>query len=132
MRTDPQVRVPIGYILRQSTTVPSELLREFGNRRLHFALRRFEDQIRTVTVRLQDENGPRGGVDTRCVITVDLKHGEPIVVHATSAWPTASITAAAKRLNEVIRRRFDRQNGKRRAARSSVRRIAGVSPPTAA
>ncbi|MCA9728905.1 MAG: HPF/RaiA family ribosome-associated protein [Candidatus Eisenbacteria bacterium] len=39
-------------------------------RRLDFALRKYGSQVQTVTVRLTDVNGPRGGVDKRCSITV--------------------------------------------------------------
>jgi ribosome-associated translation inhibitor RaiA len=133
MNPDAHVHVPVGYILRQSTTVAPELLREYADRRLYFALRRFEDRVRAVTLRLHDENGPRDGVDSRCVITVDLLRGGPIVVEATSAWPTAAITAAAKRLNEVLRRHFARDGSHRGASRRApgAQRGKPTSPPAA-
>jgi hypothetical protein len=34
-------------------------LREYATRRLSFALRRFEQRVSRITVRLVDENGPR-------------------------------------------------------------------------
>lgn len=117
MNPDAHVHVPVGYILRQSTSVPPELIREYADRRLYFALRRFENRVRSVTLRLHDENGPRGGLDTRCVITVELHKGAPIVVEATAAWPTAAITVAARRLNEVVRRQTARDTSRRRPSR---------------
>lgn len=133
MNPDAHMHVPVGYILRQSTSVPPELIREYADRRLYFALRRFEDRVRAVTLRLHDENGPRGGLDTRCVITVELHRGAPIVVEATAAWPTAAITAAARRLNEVVRRHTERDTSRRRnAGRTPPDGPGGVVRPPAA
>jgi ribosome-associated translation inhibitor RaiA len=82
--------------------------------RLSFVLRRFQNSVRKITVRLTDQNGPRKGVDTRCVITATVDRGPALVVEATSAWPTASITAAVSRLDEALRRRLDRAHRTRR------------------
>lgn len=111
---DNRDHIPIEFMRRASTAVPPSVLEEYANHRLHFAVRRFAFQLRRIIVRLDDENGPRRGEDSRCVISVELNHGAPIVVEAATAWPTASITAAARRLNEVIRRRVDREHTLRR------------------
>ncbi len=50
----------------------SDALRTHIERRLHFALSRFGARILHVAVRLEDINGPRGGVDKRCRIVVAL------------------------------------------------------------
>lgn len=118
MPHDAQVQVPIDYVLRQSRFIPAGALRDYADHRLYFALRRFADHVRRVTVRVIDENGPRRGIDTRCLITAEFHHGPPVVVEATSAWPTASVTAAARRLTDAIRRRLDRDG----RVRGSVRR----------
>jgi hypothetical protein len=110
-----QGQVPIDYVLRQSRFIPAGALREYADHRLYFALRRFADQVRRVTVRVIDENGPRRGIDTKCLITAEFHHGPPLVVEAISAWPTASVTAAARRLTDAIRRRLDRGDRRRRA-----------------
>ena len=91
-----------------------DALREFAERRLSFALRRFAHRVRHVMFRLVDENGPRRGVDTRCSITADLVEGRRIFVEANAAWPFASITRAAHRLNESIRRELGRRAGRGR------------------
>ena len=49
---------------------PSDALREHAVRRAHFHLSRFGQEISSVVVRIGDVNGPRGGVDKRCQITV--------------------------------------------------------------
>ncbi|HJU44516.1 MAG TPA: HPF/RaiA family ribosome-associated protein [Vicinamibacterales bacterium] len=79
-------------------------LRDYAQRRLAFALRRFQRQIRDVRVRLSDVNGPRRGIDARCSVMAELINGRQVFVHATTAWPFASVTTAAARLNEALRR----------------------------
>ncbi len=116
MKSQPQEEIRIEFVDRAATSVPPSILEDYARRRLHFELRRFRSQVRNVTVRVIDENGPRRGVDTRCVLTVELVKGAPIVVEATTAWPTASITAAGKRVGEIIRRRLDREHGRTRRA----------------
>jgi putative sigma-54 modulation protein len=99
---------PMEFVSRIASTVPRSVLEEYATHRLYFALRRFANNIRKVTVRLSDQNGPRGGVDTRCVIAVDLERGGALLVEATAAWPATAIDAAAKRISETLRRRGDR------------------------
>ena len=50
----------------------SEQLRGHIERRLCFALERFARRIRKVRVSVGDLNGPRGGVDKRCRVTIVL------------------------------------------------------------
>lgn len=79
-------------------------LRAYAERRLSFALRRFQEHVRHVRVRLTDVNGPRHGVDARCAVTAHLTNGKEVFVEATTAWPFRSVTQAAGRLSEAIRR----------------------------
>jgi putative sigma-54 modulation protein len=104
------VQIPIDLVVRCESAADPSLLREFTLRRLAFALRRFGGVARHVTVRLEDINGPRRGVDSRCSITLQCRDGRKIDVKATSAWPFASVTQAAKRLSTVIRRDVDKSH----------------------
>jgi hypothetical protein len=119
--------IPIDFVRRVTTAVPTSALEDYARHRLYFALRRFQDQVRSVTLRLNDENGPRRGVDSRCVASVELDRGPRIVVEATTAWPTASITAAAHRLNEILRRRADREVDRSRRAGARDRIAAALA-----
>lgn len=100
--------VPIDFVIRLATVNDPDTLRTYAERRLAFALRRFNSRARRVLVRLGDMNGPRGGVDSRCSITLELRDGRHIDVESVTAWPFASITLAAKRLNETLRREIDK------------------------
>ena len=99
---------PIEFVIRAGRPDTIETLREYASHRLSLALRRFEHRIRRVIVRISDLNVPRRGVDSKCSITVDLVDGRRIFVDATTAWPSASVTRAASRLNEALRRQIDK------------------------
>ena len=111
--------VPIDFVIRSAVATDPDTLRSYGERRLAFALRPFEGRARRVVVRLGDINGPRRGVDFRCSIALELRDGRHVDVEAVTAWPFASMTLAAKRLNEALRRELERAQ---RSLRRSHRR----------
>jgi putative sigma-54 modulation protein len=102
------MNVPIDFVFRSASAADPDALRTYAVRRLTFALRRFEQRARRIVVRLADTNGPRRGVDSRCSMTLQLRDGRQIDVEAVSAWPFASMTLAAKRLNEALRRELEK------------------------
>lgn len=77
--------------------------------RLRFALDRFEDRVSRVTVHLQDVNGPRGGVDQECRVTVALKPRGGVRVRGTDRDPFTLTTRAARRIGQVVGRALDRR-----------------------
>jgi putative sigma-54 modulation protein len=113
---------PIEVVIRTGHTDTNDALREYVVRRLSFVLRRFSHRIRRLTVRLADVNGPRGGLDSRCSIAADLYDGQRLFVHATAAWPFASVTQAASRLGGAVRRSF--RAGRPSSRRAYIRRSA--------
>jgi putative sigma-54 modulation protein len=103
-----QLDLPIDFVLRSPSAADPDALSTYAVRRLAFALRRFENRAHRIVVRLSDTNGPRRGVDSRCSITLQMRDGRDIDVEAVTAWPFASITLAAKRLNERLRRELEK------------------------
>jgi len=99
---------PIEFMIRAGRADTVDGLREYAVHRLSFALRRFEQRIHRITVRVADVNGPRRGVDSRCSMSVDLVGGGQIFVKAISAWPFAAVSQAASRLTKVLRRTGER------------------------
>lgn len=100
--------VPIDFVIRSATTTDPDALRLYAERRLTFALRRFENRTRRLIVRLADLNGPKRGIDARCSMTLQLRDGRHIAAEAVTAWPFASITLAAKRLSAALRHELER------------------------
>jgi len=118
---------PIDFVIRDARGATAATLRDYAAHRLSFALRRFEHQVRHVTVRLVDLNGPRRGVDSRCSMMVDFVGGHRVFVDATTAWPFASVTLASRRLSEAVRRQFGRAVASHR--KMAGRHAAAAQPP---
>jgi ribosome-associated translation inhibitor RaiA len=90
---------------------PTAAIKEYVERRIGFALGRFSSRVKTVTVRLDDANGPRGGADKTCQIAVALAapRGEvPVVVEEVHGDLYAAISLAATRVGRVVGREIER------------------------
>ena len=115
------MEIPIDFVIRSAGATAPNTLRTYAKRRLAFALRRFENKVRHVMVRLGDINGPKRGVDSHCSIRLRLRDGgPPIEVDAVTTWPFASITLAAKRLNAALRHQLERAQVRVRRPRSRL------------
>lgn len=76
-----------------------------------FALTRFSRHIRSVTVRVIDVNGPRGGIDQECTVEVRMtRHREDIVVADADADPLAALSRAMNRAARAVARRLERRH----------------------
>lgn len=91
-------------------------LREHTARRLQFALGWAGHYIRKVSVRLSDENGPRGGEDKRCRIRVDFSGAQEVVVEDTETDLYVAIDRAVDRAGRAVTRRLERQRDHRHGA----------------
>lgn len=78
---------------------------ELARRRLEFALGRFAGRVRSLRVRLTDLNGPRGGRDKTCVVSVRLDRPRlVIVIEDTDADERVAISRAAERAARAVAR----------------------------
>lgn len=86
-----------------------------ANRRLLFALSRFDSKIDQVVLTLRDLNGPKGGIDKECSVRLKLYRGEDIVVTDRDESVEACVSRAADRAARTLSRRIERlQDGYRR------------------
>lgn len=108
----------VDYVIRMGSKQAADSLRTHAEQRVGFALRRFRDRIRDVTVRCEDLNGPKGGPDTRCVLMLQLVGGGRLVTQATAGWPPESVTRATARLKDALRRELARARDSRRGRRA--------------
>ena len=69
----------MGILIRKKAGLPRSLAR-LAHRRLEFALGRFGTHVRSLTVRMTDLNGPRGGVDKHCLVAIRLTSPRRLVV----------------------------------------------------
>jgi putative sigma-54 modulation protein len=91
-------------------------------RRLDFTLARGASRMRRVDVRLSDLNGPRGGVDKRCLIEVRLDGLPPVVVEDVQSDLYTAIDRAAGRAARTVVRRLALNNSRRRPEAGSLTR----------
>jgi putative sigma-54 modulation protein len=77
-------------------------------RRVHLALGRFADRLGTITVRLSDVNGPRGGEDKRCQVNVTLRDAREVIIDELHADLHAAIDVALGRAAHAVGRSLDR------------------------
>ena len=98
--------------------VLSEELRQFAERRLRFALSRFDSKIQRISLVLTDTNGPRGGVDKLCRITVSLRRANDVAISDEDADAATCIARAAERIGRAVARAIERNQAFDRSGRS--------------
>ena len=76
--------------------------REFAERRLLFALSRFGSKIDHVSAVIADVNGPRGGLDQSCRVTVGLGRLGTVTVTSIDIEAEPSVARAADRAGRLI------------------------------
>lgn len=106
----------------------TEALREHVRRRLRFALGTMSGRLRRLSVRMADENGPRGGVDKRCALRVSLPGQPPVIVEQLDADLYAAVDRAADRLGRSVARRLARAAHDRRCGVGSGSGLAAARP----
>ncbi len=76
--------------------------------KLQLILNRYGHRIRKTEVTLSDVNGPKGGVDKRCIMKFRINHLKTIVVQDTTADMYESINNCASRVRRTLERQFGR------------------------
>ncbi len=84
------------------------------HKRLGFTLARGAGHVRRVEVTLSDLNGPRGGIDMRCLVRVKLDGLQPVVVEDVQSDLYSAIDRAAGRVGRTVMRRLALNNKRRR------------------
>jgi ribosomal subunit interface protein len=86
----------------------SSALEAYARNRVQQHLGRFGPEVGSVTVRFADENGPRGGVDKRCRITVNGPRLGEVNFTETHADLFAAVDLGLDRLSHSLGRHLDR------------------------
>jgi ribosome-associated translation inhibitor RaiA len=85
--------------------------REYLRRKLAARLDRFGRQVERASVRLEDVNGPRGGMDKRSRIKVVLTGLPSVTVEDLQHNARAAIDGALRRVASAVRRALERRRG---------------------
>jgi hypothetical protein len=83
-------------------------LRQFAERRLLFALARFDSRVSEVEVVVEDLNGPRGGIDKACRITAKLHRSNDVTISDRDEDLFRCISRAADRVGRAVARAIAR------------------------
>ena len=95
-------------------------LRSYLEKRLRFNLRRHADRVRTVRLRLNDQDGATDGTATVCFLAAQLVPSGEVVVSETSTDVYGAVGRALGRLKKALRRKLEKQRSARRV-RETVR-----------
>jgi ribosome-associated translation inhibitor RaiA len=99
----------------------SEALRKHVVRRVHFQLSRLEGEVGSITVRLEDVNGPKGGLDKRCQVALRGPKFNPLHIEHLATEPYAAVDAAVERAARAVIRELEKA---RLVSRESTRQWA--------
>jgi putative sigma-54 modulation protein len=85
-------------------------LRELIERRVKFALERFEEQIERVWIALVDINGTRGGDDKQCRVVIDLAPSGSVHIDHVSNTMESAASKAIERASHSVARTVERRH----------------------
>jgi putative sigma-54 modulation protein len=94
----------------------SDALLAYTTRRIGFAFDLLADRIRQIVVRFSDDNGPHGGADTRCQVSVRFRGGNPLILQDTDTSAYRAVDRTISRLKPVVRQELKRRRVERRRA----------------
>lgn len=98
----------------------STALRHHAEHKLHASLSRFGQRVQAVEVRIGDINGPKGGKDKYCRLTLQSPLGTVSVCKGAED-PYAAVHLATERLERAMARKLDRARSLRRRERHAPR-----------
>jgi len=92
----------------------TETLLAHVDKRFRFALDRIEDQITRVSVRLGDNNGPRGGDDKHCKVIVTLRNGGTVILSERGESFYNVIDRASEKTKRLVNKNTEKKRSRRR------------------
>lgn len=104
----------------------SDALREHAVRQVHSHLSRFNGEIASVALRIGDINGPKGGVDKRCQVTIRGPVFSSVLIEELSGDAYSAVGAAVERAAHAVGRELARLRAARRG-RASVDRPQAIA-----
>ena len=109
-------------IVRRGVVV-DEALSAFVHSKVESTLGRLEHEVRSVRIQLEDTNGPRGGMDKRCVVSVSGDRFKVSVVETRDASLHAAVAQALHIVSRTVIRALQRDRHLFGLARRSSRSL---------
>lgn len=81
-------------------------LRKYAERRIAFQFSRFAREVDTLALRLQDVNGPRGGIDKLCQVTLRGPHVGQLALAELAYSTKEAIDLAIARMARLVARQL--------------------------
>lgn len=100
---------------------------DYIEHRMSLALNRFERRIRGIVMHIYDLNGPRGGVDKRCMALVKMKPGGSVAFELRDTDIFSVVDRVADKLKERLRREIDKRRWKRMSGEDKQRFFETIS-----
>jgi hypothetical protein len=106
------------------------LLRDWAERRIRFVMRRLAWSVPRARVQLSDVNGPRGGVDKRCHVSLAVPGRGDVQVTALAGDWRSALDQALARAARVMQRSANRASRawRRRPGQADVDAVASGEP----
>ena len=95
------------------------VLSTYIQRRLVFALGRFDRGVERVLVRVEDTNGPKGGIDKRCRVAVVIPHSMTAVMEGKAPNIRVAINRAVTKASRYVAGRLTQPHLAKLSARKS-------------
>jgi ribosome-associated translation inhibitor RaiA len=112
-------------VLFKSRDPEAIAMHELAKARSEFVFRRLAWLISKATVSLSDINGPRGGVDKRCQVEVQVDRKRTVVATSIARdWRGAIDLALGKAVKTLVRKRDNLKPARRLRARSVAWKLA--------
>ncbi|RYY73078.1 MAG: HPF/RaiA family ribosome-associated protein [Gammaproteobacteria bacterium] len=84
-------------------------LRKHVEHRVRSTLSWAQQGLQNVSLRLEDINGPKGGVDKSCRIQIPVAGGTPVVIHEVQPDLYVAIDRALERAGRALSRKLARK-----------------------
>jgi len=97
--------------------------RETAEHRVRFVLRRLRGKVQQVHVRLRDLNGPRGGPDPLCQVSIVTEGQGTLVASAVAAHPRQALDAALQGVASALVRSLKRRQLTARPGAQTLRAL---------
>ncbi|WP_250528520.1 HPF/RaiA family ribosome-associated protein [Caballeronia sp. GAWG2-1] len=112
-------------VLFKSREPEAIAMHELAKTRSEFVFRRLAWLISKATVSLSDINGPRGGVDKRCQVEVQIDRSNTVVATSIARdWRGAIDLALARAARTLVRKRQSAKLARRVRAQSVAYKLA--------